>query len=174
MIAHLGGRGRFLSLALVALLGASACSSDDGDDGDGGPCNALENDGPDVTPALLTSGTTPAGGVIADGVYEQTGLDFYPDPGSTFSPDPRTFSGIFEIAGDALEAIVSAALGSDAREDRYSAAYATSGTRITLSYSCPDASIVERAEYSATETELRLYYRIADDTGTAEIVLTKR
>jgi hypothetical protein len=172
------GRAWLLAFSTLALVGAPGCSSDDDGGGSGGgdhgACNALENDGPDVTPDLLTSGTTPRGGIIPDGIYEQTGLAFYPDAGATLPPDPRTFSGVFEIAGDSLEAVVAYALGDDERESRYSATYVTSGTRFTLDYSCPDASIREISEYTATETELRLFYRVAEDTGTAEIVLTKR
>lgn len=171
------GRPWVLSVWLLALSAAPGCSSDDDDGGGGGGsgrCNSLENDGPDVTPELLTSGTTPMGGLIADGTYEQTGLDFYPDPGATITPDPRTFSGVFAIAGNSLKAVVASALGEGETENRYSASYSTSGTEITLDYSCPDASVVEIAEYSATETELRLFYRVSNDTGTAELVLTRR
>jgi hypothetical protein len=136
------------------------------------PCNALVNDGPNVMPELLTAGTTPMGGTIEDGTYEQTGFDYYPDSGTTLAPDPRTLSGVFEFTAGSLEAVVGQSIGSDEATDRYSADYVATGTELTLTYSCPQG--VERPSFTATPTEVRLFYRIADDTGTAEAILTKR
>lgn len=170
MFAPLRSRARLTTLSLLAALGAGACSTDADDE----PCNALENDGPDVIPRFLTSGTTPMGGAIADGTYEQTGLDFYPDEGVTLPPDPRVFSAVFKIAGHSLNAITGEALGEQETESRYSAKYDSSDTHITLNYTCPEAGFIERGLFTATETELRLYYRVMDDTATAEIILTKR
>jgi hypothetical protein len=109
------------------------------------------------------------GGTIADGIYEQTGFDIYPDPGVTLAPDPRTLSGIFEFSSGSLEAVVTATF-----VDRFSASYSASGTELTLEYSCPDSSVVERPQFTATESEIRLFYRIADDMATGEVILTKR
>jgi hypothetical protein len=155
----------------IALGALAGCSADPPPDE---PCNALVNDGPSVMPELLTAGTMPMGGTIEDGTYEQTGLDYYPDSGATLVPDPRTLSGIFEFTAGSLQAIVGQSLGSDVRTARYSADYAASGAELTLTYSCPDATVVERPSFTATPTEVRLYYGIADDMGTAEVILTKR
>ncbi len=161
------------SLCLVALGSLAGCSDDD-PAADPAECNALVNDGPGVIPVMRTAGTTPMGGTIEDGRYEQTALDYYPDTGETVSPDPRTLSAIFELEAGTLEAIVGATLGDQEQSDRFSATFETSGTELTLTYSCPDASAVEHPEYTATPTELRLFYRIGNDTATAEVVLTKQ
>lgn len=157
---------------LVALGALTGCSDDDPPPDE--PCNALVNDGPGVMPELLTAGTTPMGGTIEDGTYEQTGLEYYPDSGTSLAPDPRTLSGVFEFSAGSLQAIVGQSLGTDQRTDRYSTDYGASGTELTLRYSCPEQGFVERPSFTATPTEVRLFYRIADDTGTAEVILTKR
>lgn len=114
------------------------------------------------------------GGTIEDGRYVQTGLDYYPDPGETVPPDPRTLSAVFELEAGALEAVVGASLGDEERSDTFSATYSVSGTVLTLTYSCPDPGVIERPNYTATAGELRLFYRIAEETATAEVVLTKQ
>jgi hypothetical protein len=163
----------FLRVAfLVACQGTLACSSDDPPAGE--ECNALANDGPDVTPELVTAGTPPTGGTIEDGQYEQTGFVYYPDSGVTLPPDFRTLSAVFEFTDGSLEAVVDQALGGDARTDRYSAAYAGEGSLLTLTYGCPIEGVVEQPAFTATPTEVRLVYRIANNTGTGELVLTKR
>jgi len=156
----------------IALGSLAGCSDDDPPPDE--PCNALVNDGPGVTPELLTAGTMPMGGTIEDGLYEQTGFDIYPDSGSTVPPDPRTLSGIFEFTAGSLQAIVGQALGSHVRADRYSADYEASGTELTLTYGCPEQGVIERPNFTATPAEVRLFYRIASDSGTAEVILTKR
>ena len=162
---------RFVSLFIA--LGALAGCSDDEPPPDE-PCNALVNDGPGVRPELLTAGTTPMGGTIEDGTYEQTGLEYYPDSGESLLPDPRTISGVFEFTAGSLQAIVGQTLGTDRLTDRFSTDYAASETELTLTYSCPEPGVVERPSFTATPTEVRLFYRIASDSGTAEIILTKR
>jgi hypothetical protein len=146
------------------------CSADDSED----VCNTLTNSGPPVTPQIVSSGTTPEGGRIEDGTYEQTALDYRADPGETLEPDERTFSSIFVFEAGSVEMVIGKTLGGIWDEERYSATYATSGTEITFRYTCPDDGTIERPEYTATETGLRLYYRIVDDTATAEVTLTKR
>lgn len=158
-------------LALVCGLLALGCSDDDPEPSD---CNALENDGPDVTPELRSAGTTPMGGAIVDGQYEQTGFDMIADPGVTIFPEPRTFSAVFEFSSGSLEAVVGSTFVDDEQTDHFSAAYSASGTTLTLDYSCPDESVVEHPEFTATDSEVRLFYRIGNDTATAEVILTKR
>jgi hypothetical protein len=166
---------RFRSACLVLACGAFTLGcSDDPESEPSGPCNELVNDGPDVNPELVTAGTTPMGGTIADGIYEQTAFDIYPDPGVTVFPDPRTLSGIFEFSSGSLEAVVGSTLADDEQTSRFSASYSGSGTELTLEYSCPDSSVVEQPEFTATESEIRLFYRIADDQATGEVILTKR
>jgi hypothetical protein len=156
----------------VALGSLAGCSDDDPPAAE--PCNALDNDGPAVMPELVTAGTMPMGGTIEDGRYEQTALEYYPDSGTTLAPDPRTLSGVFEFAAGFLQAVVGQSIGADERDDRYSTDYEAAGTELTLTYSCPKQGVVERPSFTATPTEVRLFYRIADDTGTAEVILTKR
>jgi hypothetical protein len=157
--------------ALVCGFLALGCS----DDPEPSECNALENDGPEVTPELVTSGTTPMGGTIVDGQYEQTGFDFYPDEGVSLIPEPRTYSGVFEFTSGSLEAVVSSTfVDDDEQTDHFSASYSAAGTVLTLRYSCPDDSVVESPEFTATDSEVRLFYRVADDTATTELILTKR
>ena len=160
-------------LALVCSLFAFGCSDDDSDPSSS-TCNALENDGPDVTPELQSAGTTPMGGTIVDGQYEQTGFDMVADPGVTLFPEPRTFSAVFEFASGSLEAVVGSTFVDDEQTDRFSASYSASGTVLRLDYSCPDESVVEQPQFTATDSEVRLFYRIADDMATAEVILTKR
>jgi hypothetical protein len=164
----------YAAVAALSLLSSLTvgCASDDEEESSA-PCNALENDGPDVTPAFVTEGTIPEGGTIENGTYEQTGLELYPDSGKTLPPNVRTYFAVFDFSAGVLEAIVGQRLGDDEQNARYSATYATSGTTLTLEYTCPGEN-VERPQFTAKENELRLYYRIADDTGTGEIVLTKR
>jgi hypothetical protein len=162
---------RVVSL-FIALGSLAGCSEDEAPPDE--PCNALVNDGPGVMPELLTAGTTPMGGTIEDGTYEQTGLEYYPDSGESIAPDPRTLSGVFEFTAGSLQAIVGQALGTEQRTDRYSTDYAASGLELTLTYSCPEQGVVERPRFTATPTEVRLFYRIASDSGTAEVILTKR
>jgi len=157
--------------SFVVTAGTLGCSDDD-DSPD--PCNTLTNSGPPVTPEIVTSGTTPRGGPIADGTYEQTALQYRGDSGVMLEPDARTFASVFEFEGGSVEMVVGKTLGGVWDEDRYSATYTTSGTELTLRYTCPDDSTIERPEYTATETGLRLYYRIVDETATAEVTLTKR
>jgi hypothetical protein len=166
---RLGLRASALVFALASLAG---CSSVDEPE-PAPPCNDLVNDGPAVTPVLRTAGTTPMGGTIDDGRYAQTGFDYYPDEGETLQSDPRTLSSIFEFSQGSLEVVVGASAGGQSDGERFSTSYAASGTTLTLTYSCPN-SIVERPEFTATPSELRLFYRIAEETGTAEIILTKQ
>lgn len=163
------------SSSCLALLCSALCTLGCADDPEPDePCNELVNDGPEVTPELLTAGTTPMGGTIIDGQYEQTGFDYYPDPGVTLPPEPRTFSGVFEFASGALEAVTGATFVEDAETGRFSASYAASGTELTLTYSCPRNDVVEQPQFSATDSEVRLFYRVADDMATVELILTKR
>jgi hypothetical protein len=163
------------SLVLVALGLLAGCSDDDSSSTPTpGSCNDLTNDGPGVNAVVRTAGTTPMGGTIEDGRYLQTGLDYYADPGETVPPDLRTLSAVFELEAGALEAVVGASIGEDEQSDTFSATYSASGTVLTLTYSCPDPSVSERPNFTATPSELRLFYRIADETATAEVILTKQ
>jgi hypothetical protein len=163
------------SSSCLALLCSALCTFGCGDDPEpSAPCNELMNDGPDVAPELLTAGTTPMGGTIIDGQYEQTGFDYYPDPGVTIPPELRTFSGVFEFVSGSLETVVGRIFADEEQTDRFSASYAASGTELTLTYSCPRDDVVERPQFTATDSEVRLFYRIADDMATIEVVLTKR
>ena len=169
MSSRLSLRASALVIALASLAG---CSDDD--PAPLPPCNDLVNDGPVVTPVLLTAGTTPMGGTIEDGRYEQTGFDYYPNPGETLPPDPRRLSSVFVFADGSLEVVITASVGDATQSEHFSATYATSATVATLTYSCPNAGIVERPDFTATPSELRLFYPIGSDTGTAEIILTKQ
>lgn len=165
---------RFRSLAYLAFVCNTLLLGCSDDPEPSSPCNDLVNDGPDVTPEIVSAGTTPMGGTIVEGQYEQTGFDTYPDPGVTVIPDPRTFSAVFEFSSGSLEAVVGSTFGDDEQTDHFSASYSVSGTVLTLDYSCPDESVVEHPEFTATDSEVRLFYRVADDMATAEVILTKR
>jgi hypothetical protein len=162
------------SARLVLVCGALAFGCSDDPEPADGPCNDLVNDGPDVTPELVTAGTIPMGGTIADGQYEQTSFEYYPDQGVTVVPDPRTLSAVFEFSSGALEAVVGSTFADEEQTQHFSASYSESGTELTLEYRCPDPDVVERPQFTATDTEVRLFYRIADDMATAEVTLTKR
>ena len=166
---------RFRSSACLVLgCGALAFGCSDDPEPADGPCNALVNDGPDVTPEEVTAGTTPMGGTIADGQYEQTAFEYYPDQGVILVPDPRTLSAVFEFSSGALEAVVGSTFADEEQTQHFSASYSASGTELTLEYSCPDPDVLERPQFTATDTEVRLFYRVADDMATAEVTLTKR
>ena len=106
--------------------------------------------------------------------FHITAFDYYPDPGVTTPPEPRTFSSIFEFSSGALEAVVSATFAGDEQTERYSASYSASETELTLEYSYPQAGVVEEPRFTATDSEVRLFYRVADDMATVEVTLTKR
>ena len=169
MSSRLSLRASALVIALASLAG---CSDDDA--APIPPCNDLVNDGPDVRPVLVTAGTTPMGGTIEDGRYAQTGFDYYPNPGETLTADPRTLSSVFVFTDGTLEVVITASVGDATQGGHFSATYATAGTVATLTYSCPNAGIVERPDFTATPSELRLFYPIETDTGTgtAEVILT--
>jgi hypothetical protein len=170
-------------LAVMLAFAALGCSDDsggseDGDDsGNGGvvgACNSIVNDGPEVIPELVAAGTTPMGGTIEDGQYEHTAFDYYADPGGTVPFDQRSLSAVFEFNAGSFAAVVAQSLGSQSRTDRFAGNYGTSGTVLTLTYICPNEGTVELPSYTATPAEIRLFYRIANDTATGEIVLVKR
>ena len=168
MSSRLALRATWLLVALATLAGCE----DEPEPVD--PCNSLTNDAPLVTPEIRTTGTTPMGGTIEAGRYLQTAVDFVPDPGETYPPDPRMISTVFELAAGELQIVMRTSLGGDERTDRYSAHYTPSGTELILNYSCPDDSVLERPQFTATPSELRLYYRDPNDPMTAEFVFTKQ
>lgn len=163
-------RSSFRLALLCTLLCPLGCGSEE----PLGVCNELANDGPEVTPEFVTAGTTPMGGTIVEGTYELTSYDFFPDEGATITPAASSYSGVFVFSSGSLQAVTGNIVADEERSGHVSAAYAASGTELTLAYSCPDDTIVEQPQFTATESELRLYYRIANDTGTLEATLTKR
>jgi hypothetical protein len=114
------------------------------------------------------------GGTIVDGTYELASYDFFPDEGATIMPAASSYSGVFLFASGALQAVTGNVVADEERSGHVSAAYGASGTELTLAYNCPDDTLVEKPQFTATDSEVRLYYRVYDDTATLEATLTKR
>lgn len=171
----LGGSAPRFILLLVGLAMFAGCSDDD-PAADDEPCNKLVNDGPAVLPELVSAGTTPMGGTIVDGRYEQTSYEFYPNSGKTLDPNPQTYSGVFEFVAGKLEAVVFTSFGNLERTRRSTSSYVATDTQLAIRYSCPNPGFLEKPLFTATPSELRLFFPYSDDhgEGTAEVTLTKR
>src|SRR5262245_34759304 len=163
-----------VSLLCLALASLAGCSDDGGESTPTEACNDLVHEGPDVITATGTTAPTPMGGTIANGIYLTTAVIRYPDPGVSLPPDPLTRSGTFELDSGTLQAVTRSSFGDEEQITRYVAAYGATGTELTMTYVCPGEGLVQRSTFTATPNQLRLLYRVSNDRGTAELVLTKQ
>lgn len=138
-------------------------------------CNALVASAPAVRPMLVaTDFPAPAGGVIAEGIYDLTAVSRYTGPGGASGPDAYTYGEVFEFEAGLLQYFSEGPGG----QLRGTLIYGTSGTRMTVTLSCGgDGSFgpPETYGFSANGGEVRLFL---DDPGSVylghELVFTKR
>jgi hypothetical protein len=159
-----------IACALFAALAATSCSSKKSEDPADTPseCNALVNDGPVV--GFVVAGATapsPAGGTIADGVYQLTAANIYAAPAG-FTNDTQ-LSSVMQVKGTVAQQVGSI----DGEESRYTTKLTVSGTMLTAVDTCPEP---ETASFglTATPTEFRLYAVPPGTTMTLEQVYSKR
>ncbi len=153
-------------LATVVLAGVVGCSAETSPRTPA--CNRLINDGPLVTAtAVSTMPPAAAGGTIVDGTYELTATTLYLNADRQASPPPGTFSGVVEMAGNAMQQVFKI----NGSEWHYTASFTVTGVSISLLYTCPNAA-TESHSLTATADEFRIYD--TDTDGTLEQVYRKR
>jgi hypothetical protein len=135
-------------------------------------CNAVALGTAPVVNATYISAAPPAaaGGTIRLGRYELTAMTVYgaaPDGGLTVNPSQIAF----EVSASRIEAL-SVLPMSSAPPQRTNEAYATAGTTLTLTETCPGSRVGD-APYSATDADLRLYTPFLPGT-VLELRLTRR
>jgi hypothetical protein len=112
-------------------------------------CNALKNVGELVTiQALASDPPAPEGGALADGTYVATSAVLYTGSGGASGPTTQTTQLTIQIDGSHVETVIEG--------ERSSATFATSGTRITSTTTCPDR-VVQENGYSATATSFLVF-----------------
>lgn len=132
--------------------GTAGSSGSSGASGSGGAtaCNSLTNGGAFI-PETAGVGTfpTPAGGSTADGIYELTKFEIFP-PGSV---DPHKRKQTIKLAGNQVE-FVNHQEGE--AEERGAGTFATSGTELSVNFTCPGAQSLKLG-YTATASTLVLF-----------------
>jgi hypothetical protein len=133
---------------------------------DAGSCNNQRKTG-DVIPQLAISGAAPsgAGGTILEGVYDLTAAQRFVgagQPGET----GRELAISFEIKGTAFHQVVTEEHDDGSATDtRLSATFTTSGSKLTLSITCPSVGEVVR-DYTVEPNKLTLI-----DPGSGDVFI---
>ncbi len=123
------------------------------EDAPAGACNALKNDAPTINAEYL-SGPVPApkGGTIADGVYVRSRYVIY----DAVTTTPITDKTLVWFRGGRADFVQSL----DGKpDDHFSATYATEGSGLILTQTCPKTVKSPYSEYDATATTLVFYDR---------------
>ena len=156
----------FLLVALFGV-GLAGCKSDD-DDSSAAVCNALVNDGPSVTSTIVhDDAPVPAGGTLKAGTYTLSAFTFFGDEAITAGLGTVTEQEVIQVSGSTLQTVQL----SKGVETRFTATFSTSGSTLSSTETCPDTD-QGSIEFTATDTELRLY--VTTSSVTAEATFTKR
>jgi len=126
---------------------------------DGGECNSVANVATSVTSKTVT-GTAPSalGGFISAGTYRLTDLTFFSAGGSSF---PALAASVTtQISGGVMQT----AHTTSGESGTSTATYTTSGTRLTISQTCPRPD-TDLMGYTANSTQLIFYFEISDEGG---------
>lgn len=174
---------RWWVAALVAAAPIAACSSSSGGGGgtdastdtatdapaeaaheagpeagpEAGGCSSLGNTAPVVAEQNVASAPpTPAGGTIADGTYFLTAAKVFTGAGGATGPTGVTYQMDSKWAGGAFE-YVEAITGGTGAGGKYAGTYATSGTAITITFTCGSTGKSGFTLFDATATSFTIY-----------------
>jgi hypothetical protein len=115
-----------------------------------GACTAILNDAKPIIKQQVASAMPAAkGGTIVEGLYERVAWTSYTGPGGATGETDRAIGwfsgGRFQIVSTA------------SNPERYTGTYATAGTGITLTMTCPNAATSPYTAYTANATTIVLY-----------------